>query len=493
MAVFGAQLVFNLIIFSFLQKLSPIYSFGRWLLCGRLFRYLHPTDEQIKSAAGMSSGKVKNRREEKRRHANAKLDTTFNVPRSTHIHLDTAPVEAIDLVSLHYYPEYQWLMDFWFAAVVVYILTEVYYGLLPRNEMNISVMWCLLAIGFCLRLLFMQTSIYFTLEEGGERILVVTFGFFYLVAAMGVLVVDEKILEFGLEEAYTNFSLSATKFLNTHGIDSQGPVSYLTFKIILAFVCSIIGALLIFPGFRMAKLHLDSLKYSRENRLKQIILHLNFIFPLILVLFWVRPISREILCGLSWEVTTRLLSESVFEVLRIFLFVIFCITRLVLMATHVQSHLNSAYERIENLRKESGKISNVEIQKIVARIFFYSCMITLQYITPVLLLTLLMMLYKTLGDFSWVALFGEPAEKFVESLLGPQADVAATVTEPAIANSTTDSIVAKATEFSLAFMNLRQVFTPLWYRGLLSFLLWWTSASWFTSMAFGVYYYSRMT
>ena len=61
MAVLGAQLVFSLIILSFLQKLSPYFSFGRWLLCGRLVRFLHPSDEDLRRAAGVphNSGKGK--------------------------------------------------------------------------------------------------------------------------------------------------------------------------------------------------------------------------------------------------------------------------------------------------------------------------------------------------------------------------------------------------------------------------------------------------
>lgn len=55
MAVLGAQLVFSLIIFSFLQKLSPYLSLGRWLLVGRLVRYLHPSEEELRRAAGTPS------------------------------------------------------------------------------------------------------------------------------------------------------------------------------------------------------------------------------------------------------------------------------------------------------------------------------------------------------------------------------------------------------------------------------------------------------
>jgi hypothetical protein len=73
----------------------------------------------------------------------------------------------------------------------------------------------------------------------------VTFGFFFLVFAMGILVVDEKILEFGLVDGYNNFSEGAESFLKQQGINSQGPISLMTFKIILAIICSVSGALLV--------------------------------------------------------------------------------------------------------------------------------------------------------------------------------------------------------------------------------------------------------
>lgn len=51
--------------------------------------------------------------------------------------------------ALHYFPEYQWLVDFTVAATVVYVVTEVYYSIVkPSQEMNISVVWCLLVLAF---------------------------------------------------------------------------------------------------------------------------------------------------------------------------------------------------------------------------------------------------------------------------------------------------------------------------------------------------------
>lgn len=394
-------------------------------------------------------------------------------------------VEAIDLIHLHYYGEYLWIVDFAISAVAVYILTEVYYVFGQWNEMNVSMLWCMLAIGFCVRVLISQTIAYFKAEDGGERILIATFGFFCLVIAMGVLVVDEKTLEFGLETGYNNFSEGAELLLEKRGIESAGPVHFLTFKIILAILCAIIGALLTFPGLRMAKLHLDTLKYSKESPGKQALLHINYALPYVVLFLWVKPLGRDILCGLHWKMTTKLFTESVFENVRIVVFVVLCFLRVILLPLHVQSHLNLAYDKVESIRKESGRISNVELKKMVARVFYFVIVVVIQYLTPVIILLFMAFLYKTLGEYSWSGAFGESAEEFIMSF---RKSPFVNTTVPA---NTTTTIVDKAFEFSLAFSELRAVFTPVFYRGLLSFLTWWVCASWTLAMTFGLYYHSR--
>lgn len=44
------------------------------------------------------------------------------------------------------------------------------------------------------------TALYFQTEDTGEMSVCVTFSFFFLVIAMATLVIDEDILEFGLED-----------------------------------------------------------------------------------------------------------------------------------------------------------------------------------------------------------------------------------------------------------------------------------------------------
>ena len=57
--------------------------------------------------------------------------------------------------------------------------------------------------------------------------------------------------------------------------------------------------------------------------------------------------------------------------------------------------------KVAELKQEAGKISNVELQRKVVRVFYYLCVVTLQYIAPMILILYLSFLYKTLGGGSW--------------------------------------------------------------------------------------------
>lgn len=50
MAVFGAQLIYTIIMFVLLTKLGKYYSFGRHILCYKLYRYLSPGSDELKKA-----------------------------------------------------------------------------------------------------------------------------------------------------------------------------------------------------------------------------------------------------------------------------------------------------------------------------------------------------------------------------------------------------------------------------------------------------------
>lgn len=66
-------------------------------------------------------------------------------------------------------------------------------------------------------------------------------------------------------------------------------------KFFIALGCGVLGALFTFPGLRMAKMHWDSLQYCKGSRFMQILLNVSFILPFILVVLWIRPVSRDYL------------------------------------------------------------------------------------------------------------------------------------------------------------------------------------------------------
>lgn len=84
-------------------------------------RYLYPTDQQLRTLAGVPKEKPK-----KGKHTeNGKVGDVFHVPRNLDITLESAKITTLDVVHLKYYTEYQWLLDFSIYATAVYIMTEV--------------------------------------------------------------------------------------------------------------------------------------------------------------------------------------------------------------------------------------------------------------------------------------------------------------------------------------------------------------------------------
>ncbi|RXN34081.1 transmembrane protein 161B [Labeo rohita] len=326
MGVISVQLVVTMVMASVIQKIIPHYSFARWLLCsGSLRWYQHPTEDELRTLAGKQQ---KGGKSKKDRKYNGHLENKpMTIPKDIDLQLETKCIAEVDTLALHYFPEFQWLVDFTVAATVVYLITELYFCVAePSGEMNISVVWSLLVLAFVMKILFSLTAHYFRLEEGGERSLCITFAFFFFVKAMAILIVTENYLEFGLETGFANFSESAVQFLENQGLESQGPISKLTFKLILALLCALIGAFLTFPGLRLAQMHLDALTLN------------------------------------NCKVTQ--MSEKTYDTLRLWVILLLCVLRLAMMRHHLQAYLNLAQKGVLQMKKEAGRISTVDLQKM---------------------------------------------------------------------------------------------------------------------------------
>ncbi|XP_037848167.2 transmembrane protein 161A isoform X3 [Chlorocebus sabaeus] len=428
MAVLGVQLVVTLLTATLMHRLAPHCSFARWLLCnGSLFRYKHPSEEELRALAGKPRPRGR-----KERWANGlSEEKPLSVPRDAPFQLETCPLTTVDALVLHFFLEYQWFVDFAVYSGGVYLFTEAYYYMLgPAKETNIAVFWCLLTVAFSIKMFLTVTRLYFSAEEGGERSVCLTFAFLFLLLAMLVQVVREDTLELGLE-----------------------------------------------PG-------LASMTQNLEPLLKQqdwdwvFLLHTSFLSPLFILWLWTKPIARDFLHQPPFgERPFSLLSDSAFDSGRLWLLVALCLLRLAVTRPHLQAYLCLAKARVEQLRREAGRIEAREIQRRVVRVYCYVTVVSLQYLTPLILTLNCTLLLKTLGGYSWGL---GPAP-----LLSPNPSSASA----ASIGFGEDEVQQTAARIAGALGGL---LTPLFLRGILAYLIWWTAACQLLCSLFGLYFHQHL-
>lgn len=74
------------------------------------------------------------------------------------------------------------------------------------------------------------------------------------------------------------------------------------------------------------------------------------------------------------------MTSEQFESVRLYLVIAILLFRLTMMPKYLQSYLNMAFHKIEEIKTEAGKISNVELQKLIVRVFYYLCVVSLRII-----------------------------------------------------------------------------------------------------------------
>ncbi|XP_069445105.1 transmembrane protein 161A isoform X5 [Ovis canadensis] len=476
LAVLGVQLVVTLLTATLMHRLAPHCSFARWLLCnGSLFRYKHPSEEELRALAG----KQKPRGRKERRASGCIEEKPLSVPRDAPFQLETCPLTAVDALVLRFFLEYQWFVDFAVYSGGVYLFTEAYYYVLgPAKETNIAVFWCLLTIAFSVKVFLTVTRLYFSAEEGGERSVCLTFAFLFLLLAMLAQVVREETLELGLEPGLDSMSQNLEPLLKMQGWDWALPLVKLAIRVGLAVVGSMLGAFLTFPGLRLAQTHHDALTMSEDRPMLQLLLHTSFLSPLFVLWLWTKPMARDFLHQAPLGRTSfSLLSDSAFDSLRLWVLVALCLLRLAVTRPHLQAYLCLAKTRVEQLRREAGRIEAREIQQRVVRVYCYVTVVSLQYLTPLILTLNCTLLLKTLGGYSWglgpVPTLSPTPPSAHDGLVGPEEDEA----------QQTAALIAGA---------LGSLLTPLFLRGVLAFLIWWIAACQLLSSLFGLYFHQHL-
>ncbi|ETE65946.1 hypothetical protein L345_08280, partial [Ophiophagus hannah] len=140
----------------------------------------------------------------------------------------------------------------------------------------------------------------------------------------------------------------------------------------------------------------------------------------------------------------------------------------------------------------------------ITRIYCYVTVVSLQYLAPIFLTLHCTLLLKTLGkgfsshgsvyssfavwrtsEYSW-GLYPEPA------LTSPAPDAIPVRQAASSEDSGKEDIQAAVEQITASLSALGTVFTPLFYRGLFSFYVWWIAACQVVSIFFGLYFHQHL-
>ena len=436
MAIFGVQVVISMIVASFLHKVAPYFSVGRWLIVYRLKRYQTPSDTLLRphvsvppssgrgsgggSGGGGNSGgrkRLANQRppssstaesalEDIREFFNLKnfssggLDESLAVPKAANIKLQDVQVRRQDLTLLHFAGELEWMINLSLAAAIVYLITLAYYYIVPsavQTEYNLSTVWLLLVCGYIVKVLAHLTKFYFSDDVASQRAVGIVFVMLFFVCSLGILLIDEGVLDFGLEKSHKDISTSVARLLGrihnqTNGERDNGVFPIWVFKIFLAICATLLSSVLIFSGFRFGDVHFNTVRYSAQKKtLLRSILHTCYIAPMFCLSLWIRPLSRDVIAERD-HVNLFGIAELSYENFRFVVIMSVCLLRIVMFSTYMQSFLDTAKWRVINLRREQGRITIKDLRSRVSSIFEYYPATGVHYLAPYLILLLLTLL-----------------------------------------------------------------------------------------------------
>lgn len=509
------QLLLAFVSASILHKLILSKFFLRWLASHKFIYFLPPIDStlrQLKKSQANSRAKdlsrnnpTKFRSKQRRYHAEARqtdrADSNFKIQASDleHLQLEEARMSSLDLDSINYAIDLEWLVDLSLLSAFCFVITETQFYFYPdSNETNFSVIWALLVVGYSLKILWSLTAIYFKNEQSiGERSVCIVSGCFFMLIAMVVLLTKETYLEFGLDDAYRSLNRSVIALMDNH-IPTQDsskvqskPISYILVKLMIAALCALTGVLFTFPGFRYGQLYHSIMDSNETSALRQTFLRLNYLCPLFIALLWVKPIARDQFLGQN----ILQVDDDSFNSIRIYIVLIANIFRFHLLPDFVCTFLQSSKNKLARIRFRGGTTTNKEVQVTIASIYNYTNVVVIQYILPILISLFTGLVLKFLGGISWIPyktnseLSHTLSSQNTSAIHGEMNDNS---TQTQGLNNPYMSSMQKLLGMvvSVKLDEFKCVLSTEVFKGMFGFATWWLHFTWFCTTTMGLIYHT---
>ena len=182
---------------------------------------------------------------------------------------------------------------------------------------------------------------------------------------------------------------------------------------------------------------------------------------------------------------------------KIYLILFLVVLRLTLYRHYAQGYLNLAYEAALSMkRRGAARITNVKYMSTISSIYQYYGVVASQYVIPVYVLLFLVLLLKTLGDFSWCIMGVNNEDIFYCShTVQTISNYTSSILKQTTSSSTLGTGVLRRIEeashlnVTLGHNAFNKIFTPLVLRSVIGYFTFWTSTIWFAISCFGLLYY----
>ncbi|CAO4363611.1 unnamed protein product [Caenorhabditis nigoni] len=400
MAILGFHVVICLIAVTIITKLVRRANFIDVFITNGLYRFLAPSNQELKALLPPTKEKLNQRNRRKKREDEAVEG--FSIPKSSPFQLSLYPVNVADLVQFEMYTQLHWMCLCIPVSLLVYTLSEVYNFVMPENkDFNVSIIFMLVVIMFVLQVLMTLSS--YLVSSVDERGFMISIGAVYFLFAFIFAMNSHRIFDIQMLEAYDKLSTNIADFVESSGLFDNStanirdyrPTNPLMMYISLSVFFSMLSAMLVFPNFRCAMMYLKALEI--DGRIRRAVDHVAFLLPAFILASFSKPLVHQLVEGPRKIVTIEQL-----DIIRIYLLLFWVFTKFITRVSHLQAHLNLAYDKVAEMRAESGKVKNYTIQAMIYRYYRYLCCAAIQYFGPAILALLFALLLKTTGNLSWL-------------------------------------------------------------------------------------------
>ncbi|XP_011633910.1 transmembrane protein 161B-like [Pogonomyrmex barbatus] len=121
----------------------------------------------------------------------------------------------------------------------------------------------------------------------------------------------------------------------------------------------------------------------------------------------------------------------------------------------------------------------------IAAVYYYLCVVALQFVVPIIICLFFTFLYKTLGDFTWEGILKKTLEEEC-----PVNELPKSLSSAISTDDIDKTIIQTTEEIQLTLGSLKQIFTTDVYRGILGLATWWSCFALFATSAMGMFYQS---